>query len=364
MPTRVDVTLSGAQNARPIPASVGARATVLSPTVSTPSSSRTMSFGMQNDMPGGVVGTYGNDYGAFNTTAPAMGGRTYINCARIFSGSIPTVTWNNVDVGGAGGFGGLRKYTDAGVITMFSMVNNDYAGMLAGSYNTRLDNFVASMPNNQILILNHEPENPSKPWAADPLNRYVATQIWFYDRVKAVNPTIKVIQSHMTYQWGSSGSTTGTPANWIVPANKTDGYGADTYHFSFMNGEAVLPSNIGDISTDPQGGFPRWYSFFRNLGKPLGFCEFAIQSHPSNFPADPDIADDARAVWIADSLDYLKSLGNIDFVMYWNSDNNPDGDDAITPVSTWPLSNAAWTNFVTANGKANYTVDQFLGITP
>jgi len=236
-----------------------------------------------------------------------------VEVRREFNPSLPT-QYNGGDV-------------SQGIVPFLSF-KSSYSDVLSGASKSAIQNFAKTWPQGSYATWQHEPENVSKEFAADPHGRFVVPFEQVYQWVKAVRPDVHFGPVHLAYQWGSSGKAYAIADQWMVDPAYADFYGVDWYNMDW-NAPTWNLSNATD--------FQHWYSTFAPTKKPLYLSEFGIEATKTDSET-VDIINASRA-WIADHP-------QVQMVLYWNGVAMGDGDFQLTPTSSNPVGRpkalAAW----------------------
>ena len=202
-------------------------------------------------------------------------------------------------------------HTTHGAILWYSFKTScTPTAVAAGTCDSEIQAIAGAMPSGSYLTYFHEPEDDMTGV------QFVAAFTRVHVVAKAVNPFLKVVPVHMSYQWrpGSTKVTNnGTGGDreiqdWIVPAAYADAYGFDLYWQASTRGSE--PDDPVSVGSDPR--MLRWYAAFGGLGEPLSLTEWGI---------DDDMGTRAsRGPAIRASRIWLESHG-FDTILYWQHDN-------------------------------------------
>jgi hypothetical protein len=213
---------------------------------------------------------------------------------------------------------------------------NDWTGMAAGAYDSLITSFCASCPDGVYVILFHEPEDDM----TGP--EFVAMFDQFYQVGKTANPDIKIGYAAMEYQWDLRFSQkAANPDDWMP--QDIDFLGIDVYAEDWKAGHPP-------IAVQNLQGFSRWYAWAASKGIPLVITEVAIPltrrtgNDPYTGPIAGSYTDQERATWITNALNWFKSTGKFEAVMWWNGDqfSYVDAIASNTAPHDSPLALAAW----------------------
>lgn len=201
-------------------------------------------------------------------------------------------------------------------IDPFLSFKSGYQAVVSGADKAKIQAFAKTWPPKTIATWQHEPENTSKEFAANPKNNFVLPFQTVYGWVKEVRPDVPFGPVHLAYQWGTSGKAYAARDQWKVDPRYADFYGIDWYNMDWND----AGWNIG-TATD----FQQWFKTFAPLGKPLFVSEFGIEAHLSD-------ADTAKV--INDSRTWADAHPEIEMVLYWNGVGMGDGNFQVTPTKS------------------------------
>lgn len=198
--------------------------------------------------------------------------------------------------------------------TVFHSLKAPPLEIIAGDWDTEIENFVAGGPTDKpwYFTLWHEPEEKAK--VAGNIDDWPEGGITFkniharmYSKVKAANPMVRMGPVYTYWDWrpggeiGESKPVGWRPQDWMLPKEHCDFYGLDEYH-------AATTSNRYSLRNSPS--FNRWLGYVPEK-EPIAIPEWGRFNNPNNLQA--------RADEILDSFEFLKSLENdIELWCYWD----------------------------------------------
>lgn len=154
------------------------------------------------------------------------------------------------------------------------------------------------------LIYKHEVENGKETPA-----QFQANMAGLLQRVKAVNPSVKVVMASAGQQYDDGDPA--TDGRYIVPG--LDGYYLDFYRPSLQQ---MRPASTDDRLTNWRMCIP--------AGKPWGFTEFGLGALDSPDPADQINA--RRVQVLGQDIAWLKTQPGFDALLYWYTKSSDPTD--------------------------------------